>query len=375
VTGLGVTVLVLAAVWFIPPLAPSSDAVAHTGGTLSANEGKQVQALRALVGQLPEDDVAKVKLEQALSTLQHAQASNAEKQRALAAARDIIEQRKLEAGSTREGLYQLAQKMRSNPALEEAARALEEGDARKAAQILQRHLGDASGTSRKAETVGDGAEKDKDLKRLLDEAKQGAGEQLPGEPTSAATNEAVDRLNQIAEQLEVQQQLNQASQSLQQLQLAVAQRSQLSAGRFSQQAAQNAQPSAHSGQTSMPGGTMYRSAAVARENKASTEQEGSKTGAAMGESEAEPLIGKKTTPLEVQLRQEAIPNEPEDDAQAAGENWFYSESQEQRSVRELEDVRARASFAQAQTSAPEGISVRHRQMVKDYFMHQHEGAQ
>ncbi len=363
--------VLLLALWLAPPLTPSSQALAEGGNALSAAEAKQVQLLRELSAQLPGDSAAAAQLEQALTTLQRKEASAEEKQRALAAARAALEQRNLDAASTREGLYQLAQKLRGNEALKDIAAALGEGDAHKAAQALQQ-MPDAHGG--KLTAAGPAAERsnEKDLAHLIDQA-SGRGGEEPGESASVAAREAIDRLNQIAAQLDSQQQLNQASQALQQLQLAVAQRSTMSAGRFSQQAAQNSTPYPNSGQTSMPGGIMFRSAAVAQEKRASAQQERSKTGSAMGDSQAEAPLGSKVTPLGVQLKKEAVPNPEPEDQQDAAKNWFYTESKEQKSVVELREVQARESFAQAQSGAAEGISVRHRQIVKDYFMHLREG--
>jgi hypothetical protein len=118
----------------------------------------------------------------------------------------------------------------------------------------------------------------------------------------------------------------------------------------------------------MPGGIMFRSAAVALEKQNSVQQEGSKTGAAMGESKADAALGNRTAPLSVQLKREAVPNSEPDDEQNAPKNWFYAESKEQKSIVELRDVQSRESFGQAQSGSAEGISVRHRQIVKDYFM-------
>ena len=124
----------------------------------------------------------------------------------------------------------------------------------------------------------------------------------------------------------------------------------------------------------MPGGTMYRAAAVARESKASAQQEGTKAGSAIGDSEAEPVLGSKTTPLEVQLKQEGVTGERADERAEAARSWYYMQSKEQESVLELQQAPARASFAQAEASAGEGISIRHRQIVKDYFMNLREDA-
>jgi hypothetical protein len=155
--------------------------------------------------------------------------------------------------------------------------------------------------------------------------------------------------------------------------LAVAQRSTMSAGRFAQQAAQNSSPGNESGNTVMPGGRMFRSGAVAQESERSEQQEGSKAGEAQGESVADPLLGQKATPLAVQLKQEALPQEGEPEEKSS-DAWFYAQSKEQKSALEARAVQARAGFAQAQTTPPEAVSIRHRRTVKEYFINLREGA-
>jgi predicted membrane metal-binding protein len=118
---------------------------------------------------------------------------------------------------------------------------------------------------------------------------------------------------------------------------------------------------------------MFRSAAVAQEAERSQQQEGTRAGDAQGESEAEPLLGQQTQRLEVQLKQEVVQKEGEPGTPAS-EAWFYAQSKEQKSVLQLQAVQARAAFAQADSTPPEGISVRHRQTVKEYFMNLREGA-
>jgi hypothetical protein len=361
--------ILLLALWQVPPMISPSETTPQADAALTAADAKQVQLLRALSEQLTDHEAA-AQVEQALRTYRRKGASAEDKQRALSAARDALEQRNLEAASAREGLHQLAQKLRGNETLKDVAAALEEGDARKAAQALQQVpdvRGGGAGDSGTPVERGN----EKDLARLLDQASARPGEE-PGQTSSVGAKEAIDRLNQIAAQLDGQQQLNQASQALQQLQLAVAQRSTMSAGRYSQQAAQNATPSPTSGQTSMPGGIMFRSAAVAQEKQASAQQEGSKTGSAMGDSPADAPLGSKATTLGVQLHKEVVPNRDPEDQQAAARNWFYAESKEQKSTVDLREVEARERFSQAQSGSAEGISVRHRQIVKDYFMHLHE---
>jgi hypothetical protein len=371
--GVAMAALVLGA-WLVPPLAPWTGA-APLADALSEADARQAQLVRELMAQ-SDDEATTGALEQALKTLERKSATAAEKERALAEARQGIEQQNLQAASAREGLYKLSEKLRGNRALEDVAKALEEGDAARAARLMQK-LAEPRGAGKAQEpgaAVGP-REQEKDLERLLKDAAQGEDKAAQREISSAAAKEAVDRLNQIAEQLELQGRLKEAAQALSQLQLAVAQRSLLSAGRFSQQAAQNATPSPDSGQTSMPGGTMYRAAAVAQENKASQQQEGSKSGAALGDSLADPVLGKKVTPLAVQLKQEAVAGESQDEPEGVPKGWFYTESKEQKSVLDYQGVGARSSFVLGQSTGPEGISINHRQIVKDYFMTLREGSQ
>jgi len=128
--------ILLLALWALPPISAPSQSSPDSEAALTAGDAKQVQLLRAITEQLTDHEAA-AQVEQALRTLRHKGVSPEDKQRALAAAREALEQRNLEAASTREGLHQLAQKLRGNEALKDVAAALEEGDARKAAQALQ----------------------------------------------------------------------------------------------------------------------------------------------------------------------------------------------------------------------------------------------
>jgi hypothetical protein len=345
------------------------------GATLSPDEQAQVSALQALMAQAP-DTPSTLALRQALETLQRPDAADEDQRRALARAQEAAEQSKLEAASSREGMYQLGQRLRSQAGMEQVAQALSEGDVRKAAELLERKAGALGGERGAGQRGSEGAAqaREKDLEKLLQEAAQAGGKgDADALRSSAAMKEAVDRLNQIASELEVQGTVGNSTKLLQQLQLSVAQRSTMSAGRFGQQAAQNSSPGSESGDTVMPGGKMFRSGAVAQESERSEQQEGSKSGDAQGESVADPLLGERTRPLEVQLKQEALPQEAEPD-EKAGEAWFYAESEEQKSALEARAVQARAAFAQAETTPPAAIAVRHRHTVKEYFMNLREGA-
>ena len=370
--GSAALVLVVAA-WLVPPFAPGSDA-APPADVVAEADARQAQLLRELIPQT-EDEATAAKLEQALRTLERKTATDAEKQRALAEAKEAVEQQNLQAASTREGLYKLSEKLSGNKSLAEVAKALEEGDAAKAAKMMQ-NMADARGGAKGQESgTSDQREKEKDLEQLMKDAAQGNDKSAQDANASVAAKEAIDRLKQIAEKLEVQSKLREAAQSLSRLQLAVAQRSQMAAGRFSRSQSQSSTPSPDSGQTNMPGGVMFRSAAVAQENRPSQQQEGSKTGTALGDSEADPVLGKKVTPLDVQLKREAVTGEQQEDAEGKPKNWYYTESKQQASVVDYQGVGARSSFALGQSTGPEGISIRHRQIVKDYFMTLREGSQ
>ncbi|HTS55140.1 MAG TPA: hypothetical protein VMH26_17855 [Burkholderiales bacterium] len=370
--GAAAAVLLIVAAWLVPPLAPPSDA--SVVEALPEAQAAQVQLLRELIGQTRDEATAK-KLQQALDVYERKTATGEEKQRALSEAQRAIEQQEVQAASRREGLYRLADKLRGNKRLEEVARALGEGDAAGAARSMQQVAGsnDSTGHQDDAASSSPGDE-EQELERLLNEAARGEDQAEQNGAASAAGRQAVDRLQQIAQQLEVQDQLSQAARTLQRLQLAVAQRSQLSAGRFGRQAAQNSTPAPESGQTSMPGGMMFRTTAVARETTASEQQESSKTGSALGDSRADPVLGAKVTPLAVQLKQEAIAGQRQSEDQGTAKSWFYADSRQQKSTLELEDVRAAARFTLGQSAALDGVSVRHRQIVKDYFTAQRQDA-
>ena len=363
----------LGAAWLMQPLPRSAPTTVDGESVLPGSQANQLQSIRELMAQV--QGSAGVKVEQALRTVERKDTSLAAKQAALAAAQAALEQRKLEAASAREGLYRTAERLRGVKSLEEVAKALKNGDARTAAAELEKLAGGQLGESAQEGSGTDSEQlaREKDLDRLLQEAAGADGKPDTPQVSSAAMKEAVDRLNKIAQQLDVQGQMNQASNAISQLQLAVAQRSALSAGRFGQQAANGSMPSPETGNTVMPGGVMFRAAAVARESMRSSESEGAKTGDATGESQADPLLGDKAARLEAQLKRETIQQESkagEDESQT----WFYTESKEQKSQVQTQNAQARSSYAQAETSGPEGIAIRHRQIVKDYFMTLHEGA-
>jgi len=353
--------LMVVMAWLVPPLAPPSDAAV---AALPEAQASQVHVLRELADQVPDETTAR-KLREAIAAVENRDATTAEKQRALAEAQRALEQQDLQAASAREGLYRLADKLRGQQRLEDVAKALEEGDAARAAKLVRGMASAPGAEGQEGDASVEGRRDERDLERLLDVVARGQGAEQ-SEAASAAAKETVDRLKEIAQQLDTQERLSQSVRALQQLQLMVAQRSPLAAGRFGQQAAQNSTPAPQTGQTNMPGGMMFRTTAVARETTPSEQQEGSKTGSALGDSRADSVLGTKATSLEVQLKQEAVPDRPRQDDRA-GAGWFYTESRQQAATVGFEEVRSGAQSALGQSAALDAVSIRHRRMVKDYF--------
>ena len=358
----GAAPLMVVVAWLVPPLTPPSDAAV---AALPEAQASQMQVLRDLADQVRDETTAR-KLREAIAAVESRGATGEEKQRALAEAQRALEQQELEAASAREGLYRVADKLRGQQRLEEVAKALEEGDAARAARLVQRMAQAPGAEGREADSSIERRSDDRDLERLLDAVARSQGAEQ-SETASAAAKETVDRLREIAQQLDTQERLSQSARALQQLQLAVAQRSPLAAGRFGQQAAQNSTPAPQTGQTSMPGGMMFRTTAVARETTPSAQQEGSKTGSALGDSRADPVLGAKATSLEVQLKQEAVPDRSRQEDDRAGTGWFYTESRQQAATLGFEGVRAPAQSELGQSGAVDAVSIRHRRMVKNYF--------
>jgi hypothetical protein len=126
----------------------------------------------------------------------------------------------------------------------------------------------------------------------------------------------------------------------------------------------------------MEGGAMFRAAAVA-EGDGRTEQEGgTRSGDALGDAPADPLLATQGERLEAQLKKQGITGEEQDgdEEQEQNKSWYYAQSQQQKALARLRKVQAAGRFAAAEGEAGEGISIQHRQIVKDYFMNLREGA-
>ena len=370
---LAVAATALALLWFAPPPAPAN-ALAQAG-LLSAEEVAQVRALRELAQAMPDSDAAQ-RLEAALRTLEDAGAPVDAQRRALAQANDAVQQMRLEAAGARERLQRLSEALRGQPGMERVAEALARGDAETAAQLMaqlqaQGPAAHAEGSKAEpAESAGD-----RGLEQALQEATQAEGAADEGGAAELARQEAVDRLKEIARELETAAVVNEAWQRVRGPQLTAGQSQGLSASRFAEQTAAPSTPSPGSGETPMEGGAMFRTAAVA-EGEGRTEQEGgTRAGDALGDAPADPLLGTQGERLEAQLRKEGIAGEEQDDeGEDPAKSWFYAESQQQQALARLRRVQAAGRFAAAEGEAGEGISIQHRQIVKDYFMNLREGA-
>jgi hypothetical protein len=118
---------------------------------------------------------------------------------------------------------------------------------------------------------------------------------------------------------------------------------------------------------------MFRQGAVTRRDDDEPARDGNMSGSAAGNSEALALEGAATRRLDAQLKLEAIQRRDDaDDAEKADQGWFYSASQEQKSLLGFEDVRARPNFDRENAMSFERVPIRQKQSVKDYFLKLHE---
>jgi hypothetical protein len=368
---LGVAAIVLAALWSAPPLAPARS-LAAAAGVFSPADQEQLRALRALADALPDSEAAR-KLEAALQTLEQGDTSAEERSQALAQAQDAVQQLRLDAASTRDALHRAAEMLRGQPGMEAVAEALAQGDAQQAAEMLARmqpQRAEPKGDKPSAPEPVAGGAAEKSLEQALLEASEATGAQ-PQAVSAEAMQEAVDRLNEIARELAASNYVNEAWQKVRGPQIDVAQHTALTASRFAEQTVADSLPSPATGETPMGGGSMFRSAAVA-EGKGRTEQEGgTRAGDALGDSPPDPLLGEGGERLEAQLKQAGLSG-PEAESEDDGEAWFYAESREQKAFASWRSIQARTGFAQAEAGTNEGISIQHRQIVKDYFMNLRE---
>jgi hypothetical protein len=356
--------LVLVVACIAHPALRASEVVADE--PLVHAQAQQVQFLRALIEKEHDEPTAR-KLEWALTMIERKAATREQKRRALSEAEGAILQRSLETAALRDGLFRLAGGLRAEQRTQGVAQALARGDAQLAAK-LTRQLAEQSnpiGLEQQSASTMQGDE-EQELARLLATAARN-GDRAVAPSSSAAANEAADRLTRIAQRLAAQDHWSKAAYALAQLRQAVAQdlspsptpTRQQTAGRGSD----NAQASAASPNVQQVGGEARDSDPFGHE--------GGKPGAATGNAQSDAVFGAKVAPLAVQLRPETVHAESPD---AAPKQWFYAETPRNASSIGLEAVKAGSEFTLGQSVAPMGVDIRHREIVKDYFMALHQSA-
>jgi hypothetical protein len=367
--GLGLLLAVL--IWIPQQLSRSWDSSAPSG---AADHGESAD-LRSLLNNAPHDAEVE-KLDLALRKLQQTGASVDERRRALADARDAIEQANMEAAAAREGLARLAEALKSNPEFESVAQALNEGRVDDAMALLRTLKTDPAITSEREDQGAGPADKGGPPEGNIGPALQSAAQDLSGKNAAVsqdALNRVVNALEQANERIEVQNRVNSIKRRLEDSLAATSQRSPLTASRFDNRtSAPNPTPSPEPGNADMRGGTLFRQAAVAREENDNA-REGGQTGDASGDSAALPLEGAATRRLDAQLKLEAIAQKDDAGAEPNGNpGWFYSPSREQKSMLQTENVRSGAGYDREDAINHDRVLLRQKTIVKNYFLHLHD---
>ena len=212
----------------------------------------------------------------------------------------------------------------------------------------------------------------------MSQALESAGRDLASKTVAVnqdAINRVISTLERANERIEVQNRVNSVKRRMEDNLVATSQRSQLTASQFDNRTnAPNPTSAPETGHSNMRGGTLFRQAAVARE-EGETASEGSQTGDASGDSAALPLEGAATRRLDVQLKLETIvqkdgmAEEPND---KGDQGKFYSASREQKSMLPMENVRLRADYDRENAISHDRVPVRQKSIVKNYFLNLHE---
>lgn len=362
--------IVLAAlVWMTPQLSHSWD----TGGSSAAGESVESSDLRSLLKEAPQDEQV-AKLDLALRTLQQAGASQEQKRQALADARDAIDQANMDASAARETMARLAESLQSDPRFESAAQAMKEGRSVEALAQLRQLQGDDGAVQ--GDTAA--AEKGGAPEEIGAGAQESAAADAAGKRAAVnqdAINRVIRALEQANERIEAQARVNSVKRRMDNSLLATSQRSQLTASRFDNRSTTpNATPAPETGTADLRGGTLFRQAAVAREEDDAA-REGSQTGDASGDSAALPLDGVATRRLDAQLKLEAITQKSDPGEQPDGKGdagWFYSASRAQKSMLTARDARLSAGYDREAAASHDRVTVRQQAVVKSYFLNLHE---
>ena len=369
----GLGLLLAALMWMTPQLSRSWDS-SHEAG--AAEHGESAD-LRSLLKDTPHDAEVE-KLDLALRKLQQTDASAEEKRRALADARDAIDQANMEASAAREGLARLAEALKSNPNFGSVAQALNQGRGDDAMALLRKLKADPAAASGREDQAIEPADKGSAPENGIGQALESAGRDLSGKNAAVnqdALNRVINTLEQANERIEVQNRVNSVKRRMEDNLVATSQRSQLTASQFDNRTnAPNPTPSPETGNANMRGGALFRHAAVARDEN-NNAREGSQTGDASGDSAALPLEGAATRRLDAQLKLETILQKDDAREEPTGkgdQGWFYAASREQKSMLQTENVRARAGYDREEAITHDRVPVRQKRIVKNYFLNLHE---
>jgi hypothetical protein len=366
--GLGLLLAVL--MWMTPQLSRSRES-GHEAGAAEHSESAE---LRSLLKDAPRDaEIAK--LDRALGKLQQADVSAEEKKQALADARDAIDQANMEASAAREALAKLAESLKADPKFESVAQAMNEGRMEDAMALLRKRKTDAG--TREDQAI-EPADKNGAPENSSGLALESAGRDLTGKNAAVnqdAINRVINTLEQANERIEVQNRVNSVKRRMEDNLIPTTQRNQLTASQFDNRTnAANPTPSPEIGNSNVRGGTLFRQAAVAREENDNS-REGSQTGDASGDSAALPLEGAATRRLDTQLKLEAILQKDDAGEEPIGkgdQGWFYSASREQKSMLQPENVRSLAAYDREEAITHDRVPVRQKGIVKNYFLNLHE---
>ena len=367
---LAAAMLVLAVVWFARPL--EAELPTTVPGEGSVGEA-HMRTMRELVGALPQTE-ARRKLEFALQRLGSGDASAEERQHALTLAQDAMEQIRMDATASREGLQRLSQIMAGQRGLEEVAEALARGDAKRAAELLAKIQAEnqsvPSGNTPDPSEAPGGQSLEQAVQALTDQMTEPQG----GRPSNESLESIADRLNEIARQLAAANYVNEAWKAVKSPQMQGARGGPTAAGRSEQPELDGGttNPTPDASNKPMDEGTLSRSAAVAQGQGTEEQKGGTRMGKAIGTAPSDPILGNEGERLDALLKQQALRGQEDEQPQEEEQDWFYTESAKRGARREWRSVVARDEYAEAEESPAGGVSIRHRRIVKDYFMNRPE---
>jgi hypothetical protein len=329
--------------------------------------------LRSSLEGAPADPEAR-KLDRALQVLENAAVSDEERRQAVAQARDAIEQVDMEASAARESLARLADTLKSDPRFGRLAEAMQQGRVDEAQALLRQMQAEAATASSQEKDVGTA---DRGVEPNPDPAIEQTGRTLRG-VNDKINQDTMDKMlravEKARERFELQKNVNAVRRRMEDHMAAASRQEARSANEFGRNiSAPNPTPSPETGNSEMPGGTMFREKAPDQGGE-DPDRDGSRTGSPSGHAESLPVEGAATRRLEAQLKREIIQRRGEEDGdtEKGGRNWFFAPSGEQKSELQFEAVRARSAFDGEDAMGREAVPLGQKRIVKDYFLNLHE---